>query len=58
MQYKSDEKRGKKFAANAWHIAVSCGFHSTFQRATRGEISNYFQTTVAPQFWQYARCVT
>jgi hypothetical protein len=27
----------------------------TFLRATRGKISNYFQTTVVPQFWQYAR---
>jgi len=33
----------------------SCGFQHTSQRANGGKISNYFQTTVVPQLWQYAR---
>ena len=33
----------------------SCGFQHTSQRANGGKSSNYFQTTVMPQLWQYAR---
>ncbi|MDR2972864.1 MAG: hypothetical protein LBU83_13225 [Bacteroidales bacterium] len=42
-------------AYNAQHIAeVAASTH--FPTSNGGEISNYFQTTVMPQFWQYACC--